>query len=137
MAFDNPILLYLSPFAGLFVVLLALWARRTRVHRASAWSSALGAEAAGHGRWGAPLLGIIAFAACIAFAGPRWGTRVVETETKGLDLVIAIDISRSMLAEDAEPSRLERAKREARRIIHDLSGDRIGLLAFAGQSYVM
>jgi Ca-activated chloride channel family protein len=61
----------------------------------------------------------------------------VETEAKGLNLVIAVDISRSMLAEDANPSRLARAKREARRLVHDLSGDRIGLIAFAGQSHIM
>jgi Ca-activated chloride channel family protein len=61
----------------------------------------------------------------------------VETEAKGLSLVVAVDVSRSMLAEDGEPSRLERAKREARRLIHDLDGDRIGLIAFAGQSFIM
>jgi Ca-activated chloride channel family protein len=54
-----------------------------------------------------------------------------------LNLVLAIDISRSMLAEDVSPSRLARAKREARRLIHDLEGDRIGLVSFAGQGFVL
>jgi Ca-activated chloride channel family protein len=136
-AFDNPLLLYAAPLIALFVSALAFWARRTRITRASQWSAKLGTEAASHGRRGILLLGLASLAIVVALAGPRWGSRVVETETKGLDLIIAIDISRSMLAEDTEPSRLERAKREARRLIHDLSGDRIGLVAFAGQSYVM
>jgi Ca-activated chloride channel family protein len=137
MDFENPLLLYAAPVVALVFTVLAFWVRRTRVKRASLWSSALSAEAASHGNWGIPLIGLVSLFAIVALAGPRWGTRVVETETKGLDLVIAVDISRSMLAEDTEPSRLERAKREARRLIHDLSGDRIGLVAFAGQSYVM
>ena len=136
-AFDYPLLIYAAPLIAFLVAALAYWARRTRVSRASRWSAALGAQAASHGRRGILLLGLASFAIVLALSGPRWGTRVVETETKGLDLIIAIDISRSMLAEDTEPSRLERAKREARRLIHDLSGDRIGLVAFAGQSYVM
>jgi Ca-activated chloride channel family protein len=48
-----------------------------------------------------------------------------------------VDISRSMLAEDVSPSRLQRSVREARRLIEDLSGDRLGLIAFAGQSYIL
>src|SRR5438045_1469495 len=48
-----------------------------------------------------------------------------------------MDISRSMLAEDASPSRLGRASREARRLVQDLDGDRVGLLAFAGSSYIL
>jgi Ca-activated chloride channel family protein len=50
---------------------------------------------------------------------------------------MAIDISRSMLAEDVAPSRLQRAGREARRLIQDLEGDRLGLIAFAGRSYIL
>jgi len=137
MAFDLPLLLYAAPAIALVYLVFAHLARRTRIRRASLWSSELRREAASHGRWGVPLIGLIALLAAVGLAGPRWGTRVVETETKGLDMVIAIDISRSMLAEDTDPSRLERAKREARRLVHDLSGDRIGLVAFAGQSYVM
>jgi Ca-activated chloride channel family protein len=82
-------------------------------------------------------LGLVAVAAAAALAGPRWGSRVVTTEAKGLNLVIAVDISRSMLAEDVAPSRLERAKRQARRLVYDLVGDRVGLVAFAGQSFVL
>ena len=64
--------------------------------------------------------------------GPRWGRTEIHTETRALSLVFAVDISRSMLAEDAAPNRLQRAVREARRLIQDLEGDRLGLIAFAG-----
>ena len=61
----------------------------------------------------------------------------METESRALSLVIAVDISRSMLAEDVAPNRLERAKREARRLVQDLDGDRLGLIGFAGRSYIL
>jgi Ca-activated chloride channel family protein len=73
----------------------------------------------------------------IGLAGPRSGRTEVKTETRALSLVFAVDISRSMLAEDVTPSRLQRAAREARRLIQDLEGDRLGLIAFAGRSYIL
>ena len=51
--------------------------------------------------------------------------------------MFAVDISRSMLAEDVQPNRLQRAIRESRRLIQDLEGDRLGLIAFAGRSYIL
>jgi len=70
-------------------------------------------------------------------AGPRAGRTEIKTKTRALSLVFAMDISRSMLAEDVEPSRLQRGVREARRLIQDLEGDRLGLIAFAGRSYIL
>ena len=69
--------------------------------------------------------------------GRAAGRTEVTTETRALSLVFAVDISRSMLAEDVAPSRLQRAVREARRLVQDLEGDRLGLIAFAGQSYIL
>jgi Ca-activated chloride channel family protein len=137
MTFDTPTLAWLAPLFGLVVAALALWARAARVSHARRWSPTLGRRAARLGRLGPIGLALAAAAAGVALAGPRWGSRVVTTETKGLNVVIAVDISRSMLAEDAAPSRLERAKNQARRIVQDFSGDRIGLIAFAGQSFIL
>ncbi len=137
IAFDFPLLLYMAPAAGFLIAVLAYLARQARIRRANQWSAELGSKAQSYGRWGPILLGVAALAAMVSLGGPRFGSRVVETEAKGLSLVVAVDVSRSMLAEDGEPSRLERAKREARRLIHDLDGDRIGLIAFAGQSFIM
>jgi Ca-activated chloride channel family protein len=135
--FDFPILLYMAPAAGFVMTSLAYWARQARVKRARQWSEELANTAQQSGRRGPLLLGVATLAATVSLAGPRFGSRVVETESKGLSLVIAVDVSRSMLAEDGDPSRLVSAKREARRLIHDLEGDRMGLIAFAGQSFIM
>ena len=73
----------------------------------------------------------------IAFAGPRWGTEQTLERGSGVDMVLALDASLSMLATDARPNRLERMKEEARRLLALSAGDRVGLLAFAGRSYIL
>jgi len=137
ITFDAPIVVALSPVVAAAVWAAASWARRSRVHRAAAWSEATARIARSAGRFGAPALGLAAWLAAVALSGPRWGEERIVTETRGLNLVFAIDISRSMLAEDAKPSRLGRALREARRLVQDLDGDRLGLSAFAGTSYIL
>ena len=137
ISFDAPLVLYAAPVVALFVVGLALWARSSRVRHAMAWSDDIGAVARQTGRWGAVALGVTALLVSTALAGPRFGRRVVTTETKALTMVLAVDISRSMLAEDVRPSRLGRAQREARRLVQDLRGDRIGLIVYAGRSFIL
>src|SRR6266545_4430526 len=137
ITFDAPIVIMLAPIVAAAVWAAAAWARRTRVRRAEAWSEATARIARGAGKLGAPALGLAAGLAAVALSGPRWGEERIVTETRGLNLVLSIDISRSMLAEDAKPSRLGRALREARRLVQDLDGDRLGLLAFAGTSYIL
>src|SRR5881275_2814424 len=137
MTFDAPIVVALAPLVAAAVWFAAAWARRARLRRAAAWSEGTARVARSAGRLGAPALGLAAGLAAAALSGPRWGEERIVTETRGLNLVIAIDISRSMLAEDAKPSRLGRALREARRLVQDLDGDRLGLSAFAGSSYIL
>lgn len=137
MIVDSTLLLALAPLVAAVWWLLAWRARARRVAATAAWSPVLGAAAARRGRGVAWLVGTAALAAAVAVAGPRGGLASVQTESRALSLVIAADISRSMLAEDVAPSRLERAKREARRLVQDLGGDRIGLIAFAGRSYIL
>jgi Ca-activated chloride channel family protein len=69
-----------------------------------------------------------------ALARPQAGGRARLTKQPGLDLVVALDFSRSMLAKDVYPSRLERAKRELEQLLDGLGGDRVGLVAFAGET---
>jgi Ca-activated chloride channel family protein len=73
----------------------------------------------------------------VAFAGPRWGVGNAIVRTEGIDVVLAMDASLSMLAEDERPSRLERMKQEVRRFRAGSPGDRVALLAFAGRSYIL
>lgn len=71
-----------------------------------------------------------------ALARPRWGFDWKETPRGGADIMVVLDLSRSMLATDISPNRLERAKREITDLIEMLEGDRIGIVPFAGVSYV-
>jgi len=137
ITFDAPSVGALAPVVGGAVWAAAAWARRVRVRRAAAWSEATARVARTSGRFGSVAVGLAAALAAVALSGPRWGEERIVTETRGLNLVLAIDISRSMLAEDAKPSRLGRALREARRLVQDLDGDRLGLSVFAGTSYIL
>jgi len=137
MTFETPLLLAAAPLLGGLFLAGAWLARRRRVAAASAWSAALAGVARRRARWTPIVLALGGALAGVAFAGPRGGPRSVVSESRSLDLVIAVDVSRSMLAEDVSPSRLQRAVREARRLVEDLPGDRVGLLAFAGRSYIL
>lgn len=67
---------------------------------------------------------------------PQWGEHLKEVRNEGTDLLVALDVSRSMLAQDIKPSRLERAKDAIRLLVESLSGDRVGLILFAGNSFM-
>lgn len=71
----------------------------------------------------------------IAASGPRIGSRLQEVEHKGREIIIALDVSNSMLAEDIKPSRLERSKQMINRMVDRMSNDKIGLIVFAGDAY--
>ncbi len=70
----------------------------------------------------------------LALTGPRWGTYYEPIQSRKMDMVICLDVSRSMLAEDAGMSRLERAKDDIRRLLDKIAGGQIGLVAFAGRA---
>ncbi len=72
----------------------------------------------------------------IALIDPKAGSRIEEVETRGVDLMVAIDVSTSMLAEDLKPNRLATSKRAVQQLINNLGGNRIGLVIFAGDAYV-
>ena len=137
MIFDAPLLLFLAPAVALAVGFGAWLGRGRRIRLARRWSPALAKMAKARGGWASALLALVALLAMVGLAGPRMGRTEITTQTRALSLVFAVDISRSMLAEDASPNRLQRSVREARRLIEDLGGDRLGLIAFAGQSYIL
>ena len=82
------------------------------------------------------LLAAAWFFFAIGLARPQLGARLKEHESKGVEVVIALDVSNSMLAEDYSPNRLERSKLAISRLVDKLQGDRIGLVVFAGQAFV-
>jgi Ca-activated chloride channel family protein len=85
-------------------------------------------------KWG--LFLAFVFFAIIALSRPQFGVKTEVVERKGVDVMVALDISKSMLAEDIAPSRIERAKFEIGKLIDMLKGDRIGIVVFAGESFV-
>jgi len=72
----------------------------------------------------------------IALANPLVGTRLEEVKREGIDLFVVMDVSLSMKCEDIRPSRLEKAKRDISDLLKKLSGDRVGLIVFAGEAFV-
>jgi len=87
-------------------------------------------------KWRAAILITILTLLLVALAGPRWGFHWEEVHREGVDVIIALDTSRSMLAEDVKPNRLERAKLAVQDLVKQLKGDRIGLVPFAGTAFV-
>ncbi len=73
----------------------------------------------------------------LALARPQWGFEWQEIRRRGIDILVAIDVSNSMLTADVRPSRLERTKLAVRDLVKKLEGDRIGLIAFAGEAFLV
>lgn len=71
----------------------------------------------------------------LSLANPQTGSRLEKVKRKGIDLMICLDVSNSMMAQDIKPDRLERAKQAITRLIDNLDGDRIGIIVFAGKAY--
>src|SRR5881409_2502386 len=85
-------------------------------------------------RFALQLLGLAL--ALVSLAQPRWGYTFEDVKRKGLDLLIAVDTSRSMLSNDVQPARLDRVKLAIQDLITQLQGDRVGLIAFAGRAFL-
>ena len=85
-------------------------------------------------RFGLLMLGLAL--AIASLARPQWGYIYEDVKRKGLDLLFAVDTSRSMLSNDVQPSRLERVKLAAQDLVNQLQGDRVGLIAFAGRAFL-
>jgi Ca-activated chloride channel homolog len=143
VSFDDPRLLWLA-LALPAAVALGMWSwTRRRRHAARVLGSVALLERMGAGDLRTLpvtrllLLCLAAAALGVAAAGPRWGLETVEEAGLAGDLVLALDVSRSMLAADVTPDRMERQRILARRVLREMPGDRIGLVAFAGRAYAL
>ncbi len=85
--------------------------------------------------WKEALVTLVFLFSMIALTRPQWGFDWQEVKHYGLDIMIAVDTSKSMLTEDVKPNRLERAKLAVKDLVKKLSGDRIGLIAFSGDAF--
>ena len=141
MRFENQEALYflflLIPVLGMFV--LFMWGRRKALKRLgekSLWETIMPYRPKTKHQIKF-IIWALAFAfLVVALANPQRGLKAEKVKREGVDLMIALDISRSMLAEDDKPNRLERAKQYISRLIDKLDGDRIGLIIFAGNAYL-
>jgi len=79
---------------------------------------------------------VILFFLIIALAQPQMGTKMEKVQRKGIDVMIALDVSKSMLSQDVVPSRLEKSKLLIQTLLKKLDGDRVGLVIFAGNAYL-
>ncbi len=139
MKFSNPDILFwlwaLVPVAGFLIYgirkrekILANWADRSMIRILVPGYTA-------NRYWAKAVLIVLALGCAVfALAGPRMGFHWEKTTQKGVDIMIALDCSRSMLAQDIKPTRLERAKREIIDLLRLMHSDRAGLVAFAGQA---
>jgi len=80
---------------------------------------------------------LLAFAfIIIGLANPQVGTKLEKVKRQGIDIIVALDVSKSMLAEDIQPNRLDRAKQLVSRLISTMKDDRVGIIVFAGNAYL-
>lgn len=129
-------LLILLPLLAALPV-FAWWRRKKATERFGDVEVVRGLTAGRSGPWRATraVLWIAALGfAIVALAGPQYGSRTTTLRRRGVDVVIALDFSKSMLARDVSPSRIARAKAEILRLLGELEGDRIGVVAFAGEA---
>ena len=83
------------------------------------------------------ILQLIAVAAgIIMLSRPQFGSKIEDVKKQGVEVIIALDVSNSMLAEDIQPDRLTRAKQAISRLVDNLDNDKIGLIVFAGDAYI-
>lgn len=141
MIFAQPQFLYgllLLPLAGLFL----WWAKRENERSMTKLGdrsllARLSANVNWRGRRWRTILWLGALTLfIIALARPQWGSEVREIQQEGLQVMVALDVSQSMLAQDIKPSRLDRAKLEIADLTERLDGDEIGLVLFSGASFV-
>ena len=142
MSFEEPIWLYLTPLLFLIFGSILVYGFRRRdlllgQFAASRLLDQLTAQASFSRAWIKGTCGLLAVAAIgLALARPQYGVEWSERKARGLDIVFVLDSSKSMLATDQRPTRLDRAKLAIIDLVERLKSDRIGLIAFAGQAFL-
>ena len=140
---DTPNYFYLLVLLPI-VLLVYLWNRRWKLKKIAEFGSGnylkrLAPEASTTSK---PLIKMVMLLAVIsslvfALVNPKFGTKIETVKRQGVDIVFAIDVSKSMLAEDIAPSRIGKSKQLASQIINNLASDRIGIVGYAGSAFPM
>jgi Ca-activated chloride channel family protein len=141
MRFATPEYFYLGVFAIALIGLFVLWSARKkrRLLELFADKKLVGGLTANFSlqkrRYKYLLLFLGLIFLVLALARPQYGTHMVMLKREGQDVMLVVDCSKSMLAEDMKPNRLDKAKQEVRGLISRMTGDRVGLVAFAGAAF--
>ena len=130
-------LLFIIPVVVVLFLLLLVWKKRTQKKFANTELLKRLTPNRSYNKGGIKLVVFILAMALlvIGLVNPKIGTKLETVKREGVDIVFAVDVSKSMLAEDIAPNRLEKAKRLVSEIINQLASDRIGIIAYAGQAY--
>ena len=130
-------LLFIIPFMMTLFLLLQIWKKSTQNRFAEAVLLKRLTPNRSSFKSTLKLLVLILGLSCLVLGlvNPKIGTKMETVKRQGVDIVFAVDVSKSMLAEDIAPNRLEKSKRLVSEIINQLASDRIGIIAYAGQAY--
>ncbi len=139
--FAHPELLYLLVIIPLLIIFYVVMTNRKKKAIAKFGNSELLKSlmpllSFKKGTWKFAILLFALLFVIIGVAGPQFGSRLSQVKKKGIELIIALDVSNSMMAQDIKPNRLERAKMAISRMVEKLTDDKIGLIVFAGEAYV-
>ncbi len=139
--FEDSRFLYLSALAGVIVILflLAEYIRKRRLNRIgdSKLVKVLIPETSLTRRiWKLILICLTIVFMAISLARPQFGSKIEDVTRQGVEIIVALDVSNSMLAEDIKPNRLENARKFIERIVSKLENDKMGLVVFAGDAFV-
>ncbi|MAV90830.1 MAG: hypothetical protein CL676_05370 [Bdellovibrionaceae bacterium] len=140
--FANPDILNLLYLIPILVILSVALRRRIRkqshsVFSKKAWAWSTQSLKPGVIKWKFFFQFLSLTFVILAWARPQFGEGQQKVKSEGLEIALVVDVSTSMLAEDAKPSRLELVKRELRRFLESLGGDKVGLVAFAGSAVTL
>jgi Ca-activated chloride channel family protein len=130
-------LLAILPLLAVFLVLFLLWKRRA-LERYGDWNvirQLIPDHSTGKTLLKFLVISLAMASLIVAMARPQTGSRLEKVKRQGIDLMICLDVSNSMMAQDIKPNRLERAKQSIIRLIDNLEGDRLGIIVFAGKAY--
>ncbi len=130
-------LLFIIPVIVVLFLLVVIWKKRTQKKFANATLLKRLTPDRSYNKGALKLIVFILGLSLliVGLVNPKIGTKLETVKREGVDIVFAVDVSKSMLAEDIAPNRLEKAKRLVSEIINQLASDRIGIIAYAGQAY--
>lgn len=138
--FAYPKLLYLLAIIPVIIVFFWLSVRRKKALLKEFGDQSVVKELMPDYSGNRPVIKLIFLLLAVAFfvlglAGPEFGSKLEKKKHRGVEVIIALDVSNSMLAEDIQPSRLERAKQAISKLVDNLQSDRVGLIVFAGEAF--